>query len=551
VAPISQGWFDVKRRAAVSIAELLADGVPVHPSEAVAIVRRLCASVDDHPPRVSHATDIVLLADGELFTGTGRLRRQPVTLLLAALLRSLLDRAPLGHRTSPALNDVVARGLGLRGATRFQSAEAFADALHEFEGSDPKAELRALFARWRAVCDLANDLPEATQTVQLVMLDATRSARSSVVVRKPDRRRHERVAFRADPVDAAMVANLSGPATESYGAIADADGPIRVRELAMASVLLLLMVPAGLWFGSSLTQLVRPTVTAVQPGVIVGGPDVALEGGWEAPVAAPLSNVALMAVDTSAPLVEPWRSMQAETVSFRDTPVGSSTFRRKARARTPAKNFFLQPAPDGKRIAFASDRGGTRAVYVADRDGKNIRRVSGIGVAQRPSWSPDSRRLAFERAGHRGAWNLWTVELATGDLRQVSFDKTGRPSGVSWFPKGKRLGYSHGTEFRIVDLKNGRTQRFAAPRRSRIGASAVSPDGRRIVFRAGAEGTWLLDLSNRGREQMRRILADPSARAFSWAPDGKQLAYFSPRKGDWIVIPQYETLSRPLRAASP
>jgi WD40-like Beta Propeller Repeat len=542
----------VKRRAAVSIAELLADGVPVHPSEAVAIVRRVCASADDHPPRVSHATDIVLVADGELFTGTGRLRRQPVTLLLAALLRSLLDRSPLGHRASPALSEVVARGLGLLGTTRFQSAEAFSDALHQFEGPDPKADLRALFARWRAVCDLANDLPEATP-VQLVMLDATRSARSSVVVRKPDRRRSDRMVFRADPVEAALVANPSGPATEGYGAITDADEPSRVRELVIASVLLLLMVPAGLWFGSSLTHLVRPPVTAVRPGVIVGGPDVALEGPEEASggVAAPLSNVALMAMDTSVPIVEPWPSVQAETVSFRDTLVGSSAFRGKAKARTPAKNLVPQLSPDGKRVAFAADRGGTRAVYVADRNGKNARRVSGIGFAQRPTWSPDSRRLAFERAGRRGAWNLWTVELATGDLRQLSFDKTGRPSGVSWFPKGKTIGYTLETEFRVADVKSGQTRRFRAPRRSRIGTPAVSPDGRRVVFTAGAEGTWLVDLSSKGQEPMRRILADSTARAFSWAPDGKQLAYFSPRKGDWIVIPQHETLSRPLRAASP
>jgi WD40-like Beta Propeller Repeat len=537
----------VKRRAAVSIAELLADGVPVHPSEAVAIVRRVCASADDHPPRVSHATDIVLVADGELFTGTGRLRRQPVTLLLAALLRSLLDRSPLGHRASPALSEVVARGLGLLGTTRFQSAEAFSDALHQFEGPDPKTDLRALFARWRAVCDLANDLPEATP-VRLVMLNATRTARSSVVVRKPDRRRSERVVVRADPVEAALVANPSGPATEGYGAITDADEPSRVRELAMGSVLLLLMVPAGLWFGSSLTHFVRSPVTAVRPGVIVGGPDVALEGPEEASggVAAPLSNVALMAMDTSVPLVEPWPSLHAETVSFRDTLIGSSAFsgvgssavRGKAKARTPAKNLLPQLSPDGKRVAFASDRGGTRAVYVADRDGKNIRRVSGVGFAQRPTWSPDSRRLAFERAGGRGAWNLWTVELATGDLRQVSFDKTGRPSGVSWFPKGKTIGYTLETEFRIADLKSGQTRRYRAPRRSRIGSSAVSPDGRRVVFTAGAEGTWLVDLSSRGRDHMRRILTDSTARAFSWAPDGKQLAYFSPRKGDWVVISQ-------------
>ena len=532
----------MNRRAAVSIAELLADGVPVHPSEAVAIVRRVCASVDEHPPRACHASEIVLLADGELVTGTGRSRRQPVTLLLAALLRSLLDRSPLGHRPSPALSDVVASGLGLLGQTRFRSAEAFAEALHQFEGPDPGADRRALFARWRAVCDLANDLPEAAQTVQLVLLDATGSTRPSVVVRKPDRRRYERVVLRADTVKVALVTNLSGPETQGSNASAD-DEPGRVREMAIASALLLLMVPTGLWFGGALTHLVRPELkavtaanapTTVEPATTVEGP--ALTAVAPSDLVAVQPDLGIAGSDFSLRSGLP-SAVRAEPISLRDTPVVGSAPKTKPQTRGRRKPDNVQLSPDGKRVAFDSDRRGTRAVYVVDRDGKNLRRVSGIGVAERPVWSPNSRRLAFMRAG-RNAWNLWMVELESGDLRQVSFDGSGRPSGASWFPNSKRIGYSHGTEFRIVDVKNGRTQRFATPRRGRIGASAVSPDGRRIVFRAGANATWLLDLSNDGPEQMRRILTDASARAFSWAPDGKQLAYFSRRKGDWIVIPQ-------------
>jgi hypothetical protein len=516
----------------------------VHPSEAVAIVRRVCSSVDEHPPRVCHASEIVLLADGELVIGTGRSRRQPVTLLLAALLRSLLDRSPLGHRPSPALNDVVASGLGLLGPTKFRSAEAFADALHEFEGPDPGADLRALFARWRAVCDLANDLPEAAQTVQLVLLDATGSTRPSVVVRKPDRRRYERVVFRADMVKVGLVTKLPGPETEGSHASADGDEPGRVRDLAIASVLLLLMVPTGLWFGGALTHLVRPELqavtaanapTTVEPATTVAGP--ALTAVAPPDLIAVQPNLEVAGSDLSLRSGLP-SAVRAEPISLRDRPVVGSSPNTKAQTRGRRKTDNVQLSPDGKRVAFDSDRRGTRAVYVVDRDGKNLRRVSGVGVAERPVWSPNSRRLAFMRAGRNGVWNLWTVELESGDLRQVSFDGSGRPSGASWFPNSKRIGYSHGTEFRIVDVKNGRTQRFATPRRGRIGASAVSPDGRRIVFRAGANATWLLDLSNDGPEQMRRILTDPSARAFSWAPDGKQLAYFSRRKGDWIVIPQ-------------
>ncbi len=523
-------------------------GVPVHPGEAVAIVRRLCASVGDHPPRVRHPAEIVLLPDGELLSGTGRERRLPATLLLATLLRALLDRAPLGHRASPALGQVVATGLGTLEGKRFHSVDAFAEALRPFEGQDPTADLRALFARWRAVYDLANDLPQASRTVQLVLLDASGSMQSSVVVRKPDRRRYERVVFNADGPAVVVVTNVAESASENRPAGAD-DEPFAVRELALASALLLITVPAGFWFGDSLAHLSRPSITAarsdvaaVSPDLDAAGPEpdvapVGLEYGRAKPVAAHMSNLALMASDPSIPLTDWFLSVQDDPVSFRYTPIAGGGFIKKAKARIGAKTYNRQPSPNGKRVAFDSDHGGTRAVYVADRDGKNVRRVSGVGFARRPTWSPDGRRLAFERAGRRGTWNLWTVEVATGRLRQVSFDRTGRPSGVSWFPKSKTIGYSHGSEFRIVDVKNGNTRRFRAPRRSPIGSTAVSPDGRRIVF-TGAEGTWLLDLSSRGREQMRRIPVDPSARAFSWAPDGKRLAYFSPRKGDWVVVQQ-------------
>jgi len=476
------------------------------------------------------------------------------TVLLSTLLRALLDRAPLGHRASPALCHVVATGLCGADSAGFESADALADALQPFEGPDPNADLRALFARWRAVCDLANDLPEAAQTVRLVLLDATNGVARSAIIRKPDRRRYERVAFDAVLRAAARVPTTSESADDNRDTTADADETYRIRELALASALLLIMVPAGLWFGDSLEPFVRHAVTAARPiavsggTVTTGGPDEAVPGPDEiaarpsfaraTTISAPMSNLASMAMDPSTPLTDEWLTARVERVALRDTGIGDSPLKRRMKARTRAKTYYLQPSPDGKRVAFDSERGGIRAIYVADRDGKNVRRVSGIGLARRPVWSPDGRRLAFERAERGGRWNLWTVEVGSGELRQVSFDRTGRPRGVSWFPKSRAIGYSFGSELRIVDLKSGETRRFRAPRRSRIGTPTVSPDGRRIVFTAGTEGTWLLDLSTNGREQMRRILTDPSARAFSWAPDGKRLAYFSPRQGNWIVIPQ-------------
>jgi len=63
-----------------------------------------------------------------------------------------------------------------------------------------------------------------------------------------------------------------------------------------------------------------------------------------------------------------------------------------------ARNYHVQPSPDGTRIAFDSDRDGERGVYVATHEGNDVKRVSGTGFAAVPTWSPDATRLTFVRA---------------------------------------------------------------------------------------------------------------------------------------------------------
>ncbi len=49
-------------------------------------------------------------------------------------------------------------------------------------------------------------------------------------------------------------------------------------------------------------------------------------------------------------------------------------------------------APDGSGVAFVSNRGGTWAIYVADTQGKNVRRILDLGV-EMPAW--DDQRLSW------------------------------------------------------------------------------------------------------------------------------------------------------------
>ncbi len=215
---------------------------------------------------------------------------------------------------------------------------------------------------------------------------------------------------------------------------------------------------------------------------------------------------------------------------------GSGTILRITRiVDDTAQNFHARPSPDGSQIAFDSNRDGERGVYVANADGSNVRRVSGEGFAAVPSWSPDGGRLAFVRAEPErpNVWNLWTLELSSGDLRRLTSYGYGQPWGGSWFPDGQRIAYSHEDRMVVLDLESGDERVYTSPRKGRLlRTPAVSPDGRKVIFQVHRDGAWLLDVED---GSMRKVLADPSAEEYSWSPDGRRVAYHSRQSGTWGV----------------
>jgi Tol biopolymer transport system component len=218
-----------------------------------------------------------------------------------------------------------------------------------------------------------------------------------------------------------------------------------------------------------------------------------------------------------------------------DTDSNGSILRITSVVDDRARNFHARPSPDGTRIAFDSDREGERAVYTADSDGRNVRRISGEGFAAIPSWSPDGGTIAFVRAepDRPKVWNLWTADLATGRMRRLTSYRYGQPWGGSWFPDGRRIAYSHEDRLVVLDLPTGKQRIFPTPVKGRlVRTPAVSPDGNRVMFQVYRDGTWLLELDE---GSMRKVLADPSAEEYTWSPDGRRVAYHSRSAGKWGV----------------
>lgn len=200
-----------------------------------------------------------------------------------------------------------------------------------------------------------------------------------------------------------------------------------------------------------------------------------------------------------------------------------------------ANPYHASLSPDGRHVAFDSDRDGERGVYVADANGANVRRVSGGGFAALPSWSPDGQQLLFARAeaDRPDVWNLWSVDLASGRETRLTSHESGRPWGGSWFPDGRRVAYALGATLVVLEIETGRTLELRSPVHGRpIRSPAVSPDGGHVVVQVLRDGAWLLAVPDGAS---RRLIDDPTAEQFSWAPDGRRLAYHSERAGGWNV----------------
>jgi len=77
-------------------------------------------------------------------------------------------------------------------------------------------------------------------------------------------------------------------------------------------------------------------------------------------------------------------------------------------------------SPDGKRIAFVSDRGGGDNIWIMNRDGSNKQQVSKeeFRLLNQPSWSPDGRFIVakkhFTTSRSLGTGEVWLYHVSGG-----------------------------------------------------------------------------------------------------------------------------------------
>jgi len=199
----------------------------------------------------------------------------------------------------------------------------------------------------------------------------------------------------------------------------------------------------------------------------------------------------------------------------------------------PAGDYSPDWSPDGRRILFHSLRGGTRDIYTVDADGTGLHRWTSAPTEELdPDWGADGETVLYEVFGEtdigpqHGFATLRLVDGASPEFLAADGDF------AHWSLDGKAIAYHAHEGIRVRRVETGAETLLVS--KAADGSEpfyvAWSPDGRRLYYLTRSASGWTIRsvAATGGRSTVLVTFDDPTRQQtkYGFCTDGKMF-YFT------------------------
>jgi TolB protein len=183
------------------------------------------------------------------------------------------------------------------------------------------------------------------------------------------------------------------------------------------------------------------------------------------------------------------------------------------------QNYLAQWSPDGTKLAFTSNRDGNPEIYIMNKDGSGLRRITNNpGIDEAPTWSPNGNQIAWV-SDRTGQPKIYVMNSdGTGQRLLVSDCYCDRPTWSSEpfneiaFAAKNGPGY----DIKVYSFQTGEAKRIT----DSIGSNespAFSPNGRHLVFVSTRSGKSQIFTVDRDGNNLRQLTREGNNKYPNWS----------------------------------
>ncbi len=189
---------------------------------------------------------------------------------------------------------------------------------------------------------------------------------------------------------------------------------------------------------------------------------------------------------------------------------------------TPWREQDARWSPDGKWIAYVSDRTGRQEVWISDELGKRQQKLSDADCDKTSiAWAPDSKSLLWAGSDHK----LRKVDIDGGKTDILATGEGGNVTGPQFSPDGKWISYAKPDKLLrshvwIKNVETGAERMIVSDEFQIAGNAKWTPDGKKLLVIAGVSVPSMASQGFRGTPSQ---LYAVSLNRMDKAPDDREI----------------------------